>query len=164
MIQQLAVGLRPENPEDIPFLRQLYYSVRKDESGYKELEPDTRALLLNQQFDLQHQHYRETYPQAWYTIITVNQNAAGRLYLAQLPDSFRVIDISLLPEYRSHGIGTQLFKNIQAQSMHSQLPIRLSVLKTEAAQNFYRKLGFQIIADKGLRHEMQWHPRKASHK
>lgn len=158
MFRQATVTLRPETPDDLPFLRDLYLSVRDDEPGFRELIPTERTKLLDQQFNWQREQYLAAFPHAWFTIVMVDEQPAGRLYLAQQSDSFRVVDISLLPDYRSHGIGTQLMKNVQAESTRTRLPIRLSVVKNDPAITFYERLGFRTISHQEIRLEMEWSP------
>ena len=160
MFHQVAVSLRPETPEDLPFLRELYLSVRDDEPGFRELPPAERTALLEEQFRWQHEQYHAAYPTAWFTIVTVDDRPAGRLYLVQQPDGFRVIDLSLLPKFRGSGIGTQLMKNIQAEAMRTQLPVRLQVVADNPARAFYARLGFREVGENktDVRIHLEWRP------
>ena len=85
-------------------------------------------------------------------------NGGRRLYVARMTDCLRVVELSLLPEFRGHGIGTQLLKNVQAESMRTQVPVRLAVVMADPVAGFYRRLGFRITSSQGLRHEMEWTP------
>jgi GNAT superfamily N-acetyltransferase len=158
MFRAATVSLRPEVPEDRPFLLDLYLSTRDDEAGFRDLPPAERTALLAQQLDWQTRHYREAYPHAWFTIIMVDQRPAGRLYVARMTDCLRVVDISLLPEFRGHGIGTHLLKNIQAESMRTQSPVRLAVVVSDPVLGFYQRLGFRMTGTRGIRHELEWTP------
>jgi GNAT superfamily N-acetyltransferase len=161
VFRQATVSLRPETVDDRPFLRDLHLSVRDEEPGFRELAPANRTALLDQQFTWQHAHYLAAFPQGWFTIVMVDDRPAGRFYLARLADCMRVIDISLLPEYRGQGIGTQLLKNVQAESVRTGLPIRLSVVRSNSAGSFYARLGFRITRLEDIRQEMEWSPGKA---
>ena len=162
MFREATVSLRPEVPEDRDFLLDLYLSTRDDEAGYRDLDPGERTQWLAQQFDWQHRQYREAFPGAWFTIVLVDEKPAGRLYVVQLPSAFHVVDISLLPEYRGHGIGSQLIKNIQAEATRLQLPVQLQVVEGSEARGFYDRLGFRMVlnASNVPRQLLEWHPPK----
>ncbi len=158
MFLPATVSLRPEAPEDRAFLLDLYLSTRDGEAGFRDLPPAERTAWLTRQFEWQSHHYRQAYPHGWFTIVMVDDRPAGRLYVARMADCLRVIDISLLPEFRGHGIGTQLLKNVQAESMRIRMPVRLAVVTADPVQGFYRRLGFRVAGEVGLRHEMEWRP------
>ncbi|MES2476676.1 MAG: GNAT family N-acetyltransferase [Verrucomicrobiota bacterium] len=115
-----------------------------------------RTVLLEQQFEWQYAQYHAANPQAWFTIVMVDDKPAGRFYLVRRVASLRVIDISLLPEFRGHGIGTQLMLNVRAESIRSGLPIRLCVVADDTVRGFYQRLGFQTVGKDGIRLELEW--------
>ena len=156
MFRQATVALRPETAEDLSFLRELHHSVREAEPGIRDLDPVTRAAILEQQFEWQHAQYHAVNPHGWFTIVTVDGKPAGRFYLVRRPGSLRVVDISLLPEFRGHGIGTQLMLNVRAESLRTGVPIRLSVVAGDLAGGFYQRLGFRTVACEGIRLELEW--------
>ncbi|MCW1886298.1 GNAT family N-acetyltransferase [Luteolibacter flavescens] len=158
MFRLATVSLRPEVPEDRDFLVDLYLSTRDDEAGFRDLPPAERTRWLVQQYEWQTLSYRQTYPHAWFTIVMVEGRPAGRLYVARMTDCLRVMDISLLPEFRGHGIGTQLLKNVQAEGQRTQVPVRLEAVIGDPVQGFYQRLGFRIIRTSAMRHTMEWTP------
>ena len=158
MSQTAAVTLRPEVPEDRPFLRELYLSTRDDEVGFRDMDPGERTRLLEEQFELREEQYRAAWPGAYWTIITVAGKPAGRLCVAQMAAEMRLVDLALLPEYRSHGIGTTLLKSIQAEAMRTQCPLRLHVAVVNAARAFYDRLGFKPVASNEAYTLLEWVP------
>ncbi len=156
MFRQATVGLRPETAEDLFFLRELYLSVRDGESGFRDLDPSARTAAPEQQFEWQHAQYHAANPHEWFTIVMVDDKPAGRFYLVLHAASLRVIDISLLPEFRGHGIGTQQMLNVRAESVRTGLPIRLSVVADDVVRGFYKHLGFRVIGRDEVRLELEW--------
>ena len=56
--------------------------------------------------------------------------------------------ISLYPEYRNHGIGTELMKTMLAElKKNGYEQASLSVQKANYAEKMYRKLGFHVIEE-----------------
>jgi GNAT superfamily N-acetyltransferase len=158
VFQHATVALRPETAEDHSFLRELFLSVREEASGFRHLDPAKRTAVLEQQFAWQHEQYHAANPHGWFTIVTVSGKPVGRLYLDQRPDTFHIIDLSLLTEYRGHGIGAQLLKNVQAEATRTQLPIRLWVVADHLARSFYDRLGFRQIGSNDDRLHLEWQP------
>ena len=63
--------------------------------------------------------------------------------------------ISLLPEYRGLGIGTQLLNGLLLlQRENGYLRTSLSVQKENPALRFYQRAGFRIVAEKGTEYLM----------
>jgi ribosomal protein S18 acetylase RimI-like enzyme len=99
------------------------------------------------QFDAQHRHYRQHYPGADFLVILRDAQPIGRLYLARLPDEFRVIDIALLPQHRRAGIGTALLRNILNEAAATGKPVRLHVERFNPALRLYQRLGFTMVEE-----------------
>jgi len=161
MLKTATVTLRPETESDASFILDLFLSTREELPGWRELLPAQRTEILKSQSAHQVHHYRTTFPNAWFTIVEVNNRPAGRLYVNQTQNELRVIDISLLPEYRQNGIGTQLIKNIQAESIRTQTPILLHVEIESKARGFYTHLGFHELKSNSTHTAYVWQPSKS---
>ena len=127
------------------------------------MEPASRTKLLTEQFKIQSTQYREKWPHAWFTIVQVDDTRAGRLYVARQPDCLLVVELSLLPEYRGNGIGSGLIKNIQAESIRTSKPIRLSAVTDSGAYGFYLRLGFKPLSHDPSRTRMEWRAHAPGH-
>ena len=153
-----SVTLRPETAEDIPFLRDLFLSTKDENEGWRDLDPSQRTSLLESQFEFQYKQYHSAYPGAWHTIITVDGKPAGRLYVWKTHEQLRIIDISLLPEYRQHGIGSKLIGQIKMEAAQSKLPLRLMVHNTSSARDLYKRLGLPEVSRDDVYALMEWNP------
>lgn len=152
-----SVSLRPELAEDEAFLRELYLSVRDDESGFRELDPGARTRLLQEQFEFQRSDYRLRFPHADFLIVQVDERPAGRFYLNHGADSIHVIDISLLPEYQGHGIGSTLIRTVQAEAQRTGRAVTLFAHPRRAGSGFYQRLGFAKKSVVGEHAGLHWH-------
>jgi ribosomal protein S18 acetylase RimI-like enzyme len=143
-------------PDDLEFLYTVYASTRTDEMAIVPWTEGQKSEFLRMQFNAQHIHYTQHYPDAAYEIILLNDAPIGRIYTAQLPDELRLIEVTLLPSYRNRGIGTALMHRLieQAQSLH--LPIRLHVESFNPAYRLYTRLGFYHLEDRGIYQFMEW--------
>ncbi len=158
MFTAANVCLRPEIPEDADFLEDLFVANKDDAPGWRELLPAERTRLLKEQSALQRLHYRKFYPQAWFTIIEVEGKPAGRLCVNQSPKEMRVVDISILPEYRQHGIGSRLIQQVITESTRLKRPLRLCAELGSTVHSFYQKLGFIEFKRDGTHVHYQWVP------
>jgi ribosomal protein S18 acetylase RimI-like enzyme len=140
-----TLTLRKITPPDESFLRVVYASTRTEELAQVDWNETQKDAFLQMQFDAQHAHYQTHYPTAEFLIIERAGEAIGRLYLARLPDEFRLIDIALLPQHRGQGIGSHLLRRILKEAEAAGKPVRIHVERTNPALHFYQRLGFQVI-------------------
>ena len=61
--------------------------------------------LVRMQFNAQQREYQNAYPGSEQSIVLCKGSAVGRLWVARNDCEIHVVDISLLPEFRRHGIG-----------------------------------------------------------
>jgi ribosomal protein S18 acetylase RimI-like enzyme len=55
-----------------------------------------------------------------------------------------IVDLALLPEHRSAGLGTTVALETVARADRAGLPVRISVLRSnEGAMRFWTRLGFR---------------------
>lgn len=136
---------RPIQPDDLPFLREVYASTRADELALTNWSDPEKQVFLQMQFDAQHRHYQQHYPDADFRIILREAHPIGRLYLARLPHEFRIIDLALLPAHRGAGIGTALLQEILREAAAAGKPVRLHVERLNPALRLYQRLGFTTV-------------------
>lgn len=154
----MEITLRPVQPSDRDFLYDLYASTREEELSILPWSPEERAAFLLMQFNAQDTYYRQVYPEEAFQVVLADGVAAGRLYLAELPDALDVVDIALVPAYRNRGIGSLLFGRIMTRARDLDLPVTLRVEKTNRARHLYDRLGFTLVADEGFNLYLRWRP------
>lgn len=152
------VALRPRRDSDLPFLQQLYFSLRSEEFSAIPWPESAKRAFLNDQFRLQDIHYTTHYPGATFNIIECDGQPIGRLYLFRSATDQRIIEISLLPEHRGFGIGTALLRSVIVEAAKSAGSVSLHVEITNiAAQRLYLRLGFVPIEEpNGIYQKMIW--------
>ena len=150
-------ALRPSVREDSEFLFRLYGTTRPEISALG-WSAEQQEAFLHMQFNAQQNWYGTTYPDADHQIIEVEGKAVGRIMIASSPETNLLVDISLLPEFRHAGIGTALIEALIEKSRMEGRRVRLQVLKTNPAQELYRRLGFVQTAEE----QMYVHMEKAS--
>ena len=137
------VSVRPERlPDDGDFLLSVYASARRPELtglGWSEKQQDA---FIRMQFDAQTRHYRQSFPDATYSVICVDGEPAGRLIVNHSDDQILIVDIALLPEFRCIGVGGRLVRRLLEQADAGHLPVRCHVLHDSTARQFWEHAGF----------------------
>lgn len=144
------VSNRPVADHDRAFLEGLYRSTRMEELAVLAWSEDQKTEFLRGQFEAQTRSWDVQFPDAERTIILVDGQPAGRLYLDHRDDEIRVVDIALLPEYRGQGIGRSLLEEVLEQAAARGVVVRIHVEKGNPALRLYRRLGFRVVNDAGV--------------
>lgn len=153
-----GMALRPERHEDKDFLCRLYLSTRWDEMAHVEWTDAEKTNFLRQQFLFQDTHYTNFYTGASRMIVTNGREPAGRLYLLEMPGDLRIVDISLLPEYRGRGIGTSLLRTVMGKAGGLPAKVSIHVERFNPARRLYDRLGFKAVREYGVYDFMEWEP------
>jgi GNAT superfamily N-acetyltransferase len=150
------ISLRPITPEDVSFLAAVYASTRWDELAPTGWSDEEKTIFCRRQFDAQSAHYREHFPEAAFDIIEQDGRGIGRLYVARWEKEIRIVDISLLPEFRGTGIGTKLLRELQEETRSAGKSLTIHVERFNRALELYERLGFRQVEDKGVYLLMRW--------
>lgn len=151
---------KPVTSEDEPFLLHLYSTTRADEIALWGWDEATERAFLAMQWRAMQQSYINRYPELDQRIIYTDQGQAGRCLTSVSATHMTVVDLSLLPEYRNKGIGTDLITQLQHESDRLAVPLRLSVLRTNPARRLYERLGFLSVGESELYAFLEWTPTK----
>ncbi|MBU6340723.1 MAG: GNAT family N-acetyltransferase [Bacteroidetes bacterium] len=139
------IRFRPIQAEDETLLNQIYASTRTEELARVDWPQAQKDAFLNQQFLAQHHYYLKVYPDAFYWIILLGDQTAGRLYLHHGNSSYRIIDIALLPEFRNRGIGAYVLQQIITDAFAHGKSVSIHVEHFNPALHLYERLGFKHI-------------------
>jgi GNAT superfamily N-acetyltransferase len=153
------VTLRPIREEDMELLFRLYAATRADEMAMVvDWTDEQKEAFLRMQFQAQHAWYQEHYVGAQFDLLLVDEAPAGRLYVHRREAEIRLMDITLLPEYRNSGIGSSLVRELMSEAEAAGKPLTIHVEKYNPAMRLYLRLGFKPIEDRGPYDLMEWRP------
>lgn len=152
------IRFRPIQPQDLPFLFQLYASTRAEELAVTPWSDEEKQAFLEMQFNAQHQFYQERFATAQFDLILLEEQPVGRLYVERRADEIRIIDIALMPGQRNRGIGSQLLNDLLSEAAQAVLPLRIHVEQNNPALRLYQRLGFQHLEDNGVYYLMEARP------
>jgi ribosomal protein S18 acetylase RimI-like enzyme len=80
----------------------------------------------------------------------------GRLYVDRSRESIHLVDITLLEQHRSQGVGTELLRRLQAEATAAGVPVTLSALRGGRALSLYRRLGFVAGGQDDVYVHLRW--------
>lgn len=149
-------SLRPVIAADEAFLLRVYSSTRAEEMALVPWNDAQREAFLKMQFDAQQLHYQSQFPNAVHEIIERDGQAVGRLYVLRDEEVMRILDITILPEFRNAGIGTPLIKALMKEAAGVGKPLQIYVESYNPSLRLFERLGFRPVGDNGLHILMQW--------
>ena len=152
----LRISLRPITPADDEFLARVYASSRAEELAITGWPDELKADFCQRQFDAQSAYYAKNYPNAAFQIIERDGWPVGRLYVDRWEKEIRIVDITLLPEFRGSGIGAKLLRELQDEARCAGKSLTIHVERFNRALGLYQRLGFQQIEDEGVYLLMRW--------
>ena len=139
-----GVSLRRVCDADRPFLERLHRSVRWDEFAATGWPDAAKIAFLASQFDLQQRSYAGAFPGADVWVVECEGGPIGQLRVDRSTPLHHLVDISLLPDWRSQGIGGALIRALQDDVRAGRAErLSLNVDRTNPdAHRLYQRLGF----------------------
>lgn len=148
----------PITKSDEPFLLTLYASTRSSELELVPWDDDQKNSFIESQFLSQYQHYLTTYPEALFQKITFEDKNIGRLYICELENEIRIIDLTISHEFRGRGFGTEIISDILQTAAK---PVRIYLENFNSSAGLFKRLGFRLISDEGIYHLLEHDGKKS---
>ena len=156
MAQPPGITLRVATAADETVLLTLFAVTRQfDLSAWP---PTLQESFLQMQFVAQSAHYRSAFPNAQDSLVLASGTPAGRIYLDRQEATIHILDFALLPEYRHRGIGRSIISGLQSEAKSVGKILSGHVANTNAAQQFWQRMGFQITPQDQIYSEISWTP------
>ncbi|WP_223248230.1 GNAT family N-acetyltransferase [Sulfurirhabdus autotrophica] len=153
-----GIGLRPAQAADKAFLFEVYVSTRIGDVALFNWDESQKLAFLDMQFNAQHQYYTAQFPDAHWDVLELNGEGIGRLYTNRHAHEIHIIDITLLPEFRRQGIGSNLLQSLMDEAASTNQYVLAHVAQFNPAMHLYQRLGFRSVSDDGMYTRMEWHP------
>lgn len=153
-----SITLRPVSSEDERFLLELYAFTRADELALTNWDEPQRQAFVEMQFAAQQQYYRTRFPEAEHSIILVNDEWAGRLYVARGREEIRILDITVDAGHRNAGVGSSILKGLLREAQERETCVRIYVERFNPSLRLFERLGFSSIESTPSHFLMEWRP------
>lgn len=155
----MTITFIPVSNDNIDIAVACYGSTRELELAVVPWTVEQKLAFIRMQFNAQQADYQSRYPAAEHLIIEVDHQPVGRLYLARLEDSIRILDLTILPEQRNRGIGTRIIKDLIAEAQAADQAVRIYVESFNPSLRLFERLGFAPVEERGVHHLMEWRSR-----
>lgn len=152
------IELRPEVKKDYAFIEAVYRSTREVELNLTNWTEQQKSAFALMQSMAQLAEYKTNFPGAVFRVIIFNKRNAGRFYTWEDDIEIRLIDITLLPQFRGKGIGTALLRDLIKRSEKARKKTSLHVDPLNPAMYLYLRLGFIHIKNNGRHYYMERKP------
>ncbi len=156
------IELRQAEEKDDSFIETVYRSTREDELKLTQWTEQQKWAFIKMQSMAQLAEYKTKFPGAAFQVIIYKKQDVGRFYTWENEYEIRLIDITLLPQFRGKGIGTSLLQGLIKKSNKVQKKISLHVEPGNPALLLYRRLGFIYIKNNGRHYYMERSPAGAT--
>lgn len=152
-----SIRLRPAEEADEPFLYNLYKAVRTPEFAQIPLPAEQLEGLFAMQYNLRKDAYQSSYPESQHSIVLQGEIPVGQFWVDRSGGRILVVDIALLPDYRSTGIGTSLMQDLIAEAQKAGTTLTCSVATNNPGSlRFHHRLGFAITSENEMYYELEY--------
>lgn len=132
--EDLAYALRRATAADVEVLWHIQRTALGD---YVEEVFGTDAAAQRAYFD---EHFE------WWKhdLVLVEGAVVGFFCFERREDHVYLANVALLPSHQRRGLGARLLARVVASADENGLPVRLQVLRSNPARNFYERHGFEL--------------------
>jgi len=121
--------------------------------------PNLAQHVLRIQHIAQERRFAARFPGQERYIIVEHGEPAGRLYVQDTGSVLHVVDLTLLPRFRSRGIGSRVVRDLCAYADLHQRTVSLRVGRpNDQATGLYASHGFNLVAVDDLDNYFEWVP------
>jgi ribosomal protein S18 acetylase RimI-like enzyme len=152
----MNITYTPLSDDNLNIALSAFGSTRELELSVVPWTAEQKMAFIKMQFQAQQADYQRRFPNAEHTIIELDGQATGRLYLVRLPDSIRILDITILPAYRNAGIGTRIIKDLMEEARGANCVVRIYVENYNPSLGLFERLGFVKVEELGAHYLMEW--------
>ena len=156
------IQLRPVEEKDTAFIEAVYRTTREAELNLTDWSEHQKNAFISMQLKAQHAEYKTKFPNARFQVIIYNKKNAGRFYIGETENEIRLMEMTVLPEFRGKGIAKELLQQSIERSNKIQKKLSCHVEASNPILKFYQHLGFVYIKNNGRHYYMEREPDKSS--
>ena len=146
----MKIALRRVAEGDRDFLLALYASTREAELALLPWTEAQKQSFVEMQFAAQMRSYAATHPAAHHDIICVEEQPVGRLYLDRGAELLHILDISIAPQHRNAGIGSEVLQALLEEADRDGKRITIYVEDFNPSRSLFDRLGFRPASVNGF--------------
>jgi ribosomal protein S18 acetylase RimI-like enzyme len=146
----MNITLRPVSESDEAFIFALYASTRAAEMAMVPWSDSQKQAFVEMQFRAQKTSYAKEYPSAQHSVICLDGDPVGRLYLDRSQERFHILDITVAEASRNLRVGSMVLKEILEEAECAQKATTIYVENFNPSVRLFERLGFRVAAGKDL--------------
>ncbi len=149
---------RRATPQDEAFLFDVYCTTWQREVAAMP-NPSLVRHFLRIQYTAHNTKIAARFPGHERWVVMHEDKRAGRFFLHRSPSILHIVEITLLPEFRSAGIGTRILLDVLAEAERHDQSVSLRVPRRNVrAANLYNTLGFSLVTMDDQDSYFEWTP------
>jgi ribosomal protein S18 acetylase RimI-like enzyme len=145
----VTVSLREVCDDDGPLLLEWYASTRAAEMAMVPWTDDQKRAFVEMQFTAQRDGYAASRPNAVHRIICADQAPVGRIYFDRSEARLHILDITIAPERRNQGIGSEVLAGMVAEADAHGKAVSIYVESYNPSLRLFERLGFGVASVDG---------------
>ena len=115
--------------------------------------------VLRIQHIAQERRFASGFPEHERYVVLEDGEPAGRLYVDQSGVDIALLDLTLLPRFRSRGLGTRVVRDLLTEAGRDSRKVTLRVPRRQnRATDFYTRLGFHLVSVDDVDNFFDWEP------
>jgi predicted GNAT superfamily acetyltransferase len=151
--------LRDVQEQDTAFLLALFRTARAFIFDLMRLPEPQMEALVRQQFEAQRTSYAAAFPGSQHSAILAQDTRIGQIWIARSSEAYRIVDVSILPEYRNRGIGAAVVGHFMKEAAEAGVPLCCTVQwANPGSLRFHQRLGFQIVSQDLADYLLEYRP------
>jgi GNAT superfamily N-acetyltransferase len=148
--------LRPCAASDDAFLYDVFATTWESEVAALPNQNLAQHVLRIQHI-AQERRFASRYPDYERYVVLVGDKPAGRLYVHQHDSTMHVVDLTLMPEHRNQGLGSQILRDLSDLAARADMTVTIRVgRRNRQATDLATKLGFRLVNVDDLDNYFEW--------
>lgn len=148
--------LRPCTALDDAFLHDVFATTWASEVAALPNQNLAQHVLRIQHI-AQERRFAARFPGHERFVIVQDGLDVGRLYVHEGEDRLQILDLTLLPEARSHGLGGRVVRDLFAEAVRENRSVVIAVgRRNRGATDFAFRLGFRLTSVDDVDNHFEW--------
>jgi ribosomal protein S18 acetylase RimI-like enzyme len=155
--------VRPATADDDAFLYSVFCTTWEHEIAAMP-NPGLVRHFLRIQYTAQNRRFAQRFPGYERWVVMYDGQRAGRFFLHRSPSMLHLVEMTLLPEYRSRGIGSTLLRGVMDEAAAAGQSVSLRVARRNVrAASLYDTIGFRLVTMDDQDSYFEWTPQVTQH-
>lgn len=150
--------VRPATADDDAFLYDVFSTTWEHEAAALP-NPNLVQHFLRIQYTAQGRKFAQRFPGHERWVVLHGDQPAGRFFLHRATSILHIVELTLLPQFRSLGIGSALLRGVMDEAAAAGQTVSLRVPRRNVrAASLYNAIGFRMVTVDDQDSYFEWTP------